>query len=71
MVAEVLTLTSWEKRVFIGGWKSGCWKKLRMKFGHKFGGAELQAGWSSPRPSGAGLPAEYFGDHRMVRPRTK
>jgi hypothetical protein len=41
MVAEVLTLTSWEKGVFIGGWKSGCWKKHKMKFGHKFGGAEL------------------------------
>jgi hypothetical protein len=26
--------------VFTGGWKSGRWRKLEMKFGHKFGGAE-------------------------------
>jgi hypothetical protein len=41
MVAKVLTLPSWKKGVFIGGWKSGCWRKLKTKFGHKFGGAEL------------------------------
>jgi hypothetical protein len=51
MVDEVRTLPSWEKGVFIGGWKSGRWKHLVTKFG----GAELQAGWSSGRPGAAGL----------------
>jgi hypothetical protein len=68
MVAKVLTLTSWEKGVFIGGWKSGRWKKHEMEFGHKFGGAELQAGWSGARPDGVGLHAKSFGNRRMVRP---
>jgi hypothetical protein len=69
MVAEVQTLTSWEKGVFIGGWKSCRWKKNEMEFGHKFDGAELLAGWFGAKPGVPGLHAECFGDCRMVRPR--
>jgi hypothetical protein len=38
-----------------------------MVFGHKFGGAELQAKGSSAKPNIAGLQAERFSDCRMVR----
>jgi hypothetical protein len=69
MVAEVLTLTSWEKGGFIGGWKSGHWKKHEVEFGHKFSGVELHARWSGARPGGAELQAESFGERQMVRPR--
>jgi hypothetical protein len=68
MVAEVLTLTSWEKQVFIGGWKSSRWKKHEIEFGHKFGGAKLQDGWFSAKPGIHELQAEY--DYWMVRSRT-
>jgi hypothetical protein len=68
MVGEFLTLPQLGDGVFIWGWKYGRWKQLTMKFGHKFGGAEVQAGRSDDQSGGTGLetglsggPPECFG----------
>jgi hypothetical protein len=64
MVGEVLTLPQLGEGVFIWGWKSGRWKQLATKFGHKFGGTEVQDGRSdgqSGRTGRSGGPLECFG----------
>jgi hypothetical protein len=74
-----------EQGVFIGGWKSGCWKMLEWDFGDKFGRTELQAGqfgarcgetgwrarWFGTRSSGTGLQSKILGNHRTIRPCTE
>jgi hypothetical protein len=68
MVGEVLTLPQLGEGVFIWGWKSGRWKQLATKFGHKFSAAEVQAGRPGGQSDGTGLetrlsggPPESFG----------
>jgi hypothetical protein len=60
-----------EEGVFIGGWKSGRWRKLETKFGHKFGGAKLQARWSGARPSGVDYMPENSAARQKDQPRTE
>jgi hypothetical protein len=57
-----------EEGVFIGGWKSGRWKKLEWDFGHKFGRTELQARWFGARSGGTELQDEILGDRRTIWP---